>query len=371
MKSLYISVILALAIGYCAPRIVTAENQGVNSTDLLYSLAIYSMLVFLLISVCIIEISQSYINESRLKIYTILCLSLYFSFCQNIYGILLATKSYLDSTIYLSIVVIIYIALVLKSSVSGTINLDLWLNGAFVCLLVAVTSAIAITGLHLVSYKKMVMFATSREVVKILLPSVIAGLVNGVALLVLYLAYVENSESVHVAFLGYILVLKSASQFFSQVANKIIFINLSHIYAIGDFRLTKDYFGKILGRNLISMVLAMALILISYFVFYDIYFVKYVGVPAISYVLLFGWLLLEILYFVLYQVVQINGLMWKSLFFISIPSLIYSGIINVFTNPTDIAEMLIIYCGLTCLSITGITYIAMNIKAVKERNYYV
>lgn len=371
MKSLYLSTILALAIGYCAPRIVTAEIQGVNSTDLLYSFALYSMLVFLLISVCIIEISQSYINEDSLKVYTILCLSLYFSFCQNIYGILLATKRYLDSTIYLSIVVIIYIALVLKSSVSGTINLDLWLEGVFVCLLVAVTCALAIKGLRLVSYKKMVMFATSREVLKILLPSLIAGLVNGVALLVLYWNYVESSEYVHVAFLGYILVLKSASQFFSHIANKIIYINLSHIFSIGDFRLTKDYFGKILGRNLIGMVLAMALMLISYFLFYDIYFVKYVGVPAISYVLLFGWILLEILYFVLYQFVQINGLMWKSLLFVSIPSLVYAGLINVFTNPIDISEMLIIYCGLTCVSVAGIAYILMNIKAVKERNYFV
>lgn len=372
MTSLYLSAIFALAIGYCAPRIVTMESTRESPTDLIYSLALYSTLLFLFISVCLIEVLQLHINEGRLKIYTILCLSLYFSFCQNIYGILLATKRYLDSMIYLLITVSLYIVIVFISSASGNINVIAWLLGTFCCLIGAFIFSITIKkGFSLVSLNTIAIFANSNVALNLLLPSVIAGLVNGVALLILYSTFVESSNPIQVAFLGYIFVLKSASQFFTNIANKIIFINLSHKFSIGEFALTKAYFSKILIRNILGMILAIAFLWASYLVFYNYYFEKYVEVPVISYFFLFSWILLEIFYFVIYQSIQVNGLMWKSLFIISIPSLLYASIISVFIKPMDTSEMLVIYCCLTLVSIAGAVYLIIRNKSLKERNNYV
>jgi hypothetical protein len=362
MRALYLSAILCLAISYCAPRIVTSEVQGVKSKDLLYSLVFYSTLIFFLLSVLLIEILQLYINEGRLIIYIILSLSLYFSFCQNIYGILLASKRYIDSTIFLSIVVIIYITVVLKFTVTGVINLDAWLIGIISCFLVAITCATAIRGLYLVSYKRIAMFTRSSAMLDILLPSLISGMVLGAALLLLYKSFVDNSEMVQIAFLGYALVLKNAGQFLSNVVNKVIFIKLSHEFGIGQFGLKKDFVVRTFLRNVVTVIVAVVAISVCYLLFYDNYFLKYEEFPRISYLILVVWALIEIFYFVLYQGIQVNGLMWHSLFFICIPSLIYSIIISLFFTPTDIIDVLIVYCGFTCVSVAGVIFILASVK---------
>jgi hypothetical protein len=157
-----------------------------------------------------------------------------------------------------------------------------------------------------------------------------------------------------VALFGYALLIKMAAQFISNIINKVIFIDLSHSYQMGDFKFDSKYTLFNVTKNLFSTLIGVIGVCILYYTLFDQYFYKFSLFPVEGYAIIAAWLCIEIIYFVLYQYVQVNGFMWLSILFISLPSVLYALTIYLFQSPITVIGCLITYTGLTIVSNLGI-----------------
>ena len=357
MSAVYWSAIFSIAIQFTAPRIVTINMRDYDADKALYSLSLCSSVTFGFLSLLILMIFIDKNNINSTDGYVTIILAIFFSFAQNIYGILLASKKYALSAIFILSMVSLYLLSVIFVSRTGEIILEYWLNSVIICYTAAVLFTFVHSEIDFVSPINLIKFVKSIAVSRLLLPSICGGFLNGFALVLIYSSFTRNANNEQIALLGYAILLKSAVQFLSHVVNKIIYIDLSYSHEISKFKMSYKFFIKKAIYNIASLLVGVIIIFSLYRYFYEIYFYKFDKFTVISYGLVLMWLSMELVYFVLYQFVQVNAYMWSSVFYISFPSFIYGIIIYAISLVTLTSSVLMIYIGLTFVSIFGMTFI--------------
>jgi len=309
--------------------------------------AAVSMLVLLLGLNNIINYGETKNQGNNL----IIILSISLCLCINVYGILFAGKRFLEALYFSGTAVFIYLVSVFISTRGGTLNYQIWFFG-----MVSLCAYSSVVIIHANDKKLFLLsgvlrFCISEKTRDYLLPATLGGIVNGVALMIIYQGFTANDSRLDLAYFGYILVLKSCIQFFSTVFNKMVFLNLVYNHDRGEFNINWKFVLRNLFKNLSSILLSALLLLLLYIILYDYYFNKFEAMEKIVYLFLLIWVGVESLYFVLYQSIQVNGRIWGSLIYISVPSLLYATLYSRFFEVSGIEGYVLSFIGLSTLSV--------------------
>ena len=202
-------------------------------------------------------------------------------------------------------------------------------------------------------------FIKSKDSIAYLLPSLIAGVMNGMALVLIYSAYGRSvSDSFLLGYAGYIMLLRSVILFLNTALNKLYFLKFSNEYFQKDSGSIGDGVMALLVKNILSIVLSGCMVFAAYHFFYEEYFSKYDGVQNTIYALFGLWLVFEVVYLTLYQKIQVYGLMWESLIAITLPTFVYALIVNRLEMVYSLESLLLVYISIMSFSILIVMYIS-------------
>lgn len=372
MKILYASSILTLSISYCAPRLISINNTHVKSvSNSLYSGTFYTGVIFILLMCLSINAHSTFGfgNIGQFLIFTIGVV--YFLFCQNIYAILFSNRKILESLRFVSIAVFGYLLIIILSSYDGKLTEHIWLLGLIFMLIFLVTYSITMGKFRLLSPKLTALFFFEKNIVSIMFPSIISGIINGLALYIIYQEFSQHSNDIDVALLGFAFIQKTFIQFTSHVINRLYFLNLSEQNKIGDFILGEQVFKAIISKNLLVIILALLVLITIAQTIMESYYLKYEAFSKTLYYILALWIFIETVYFSLYQEIQVNGKMWGSLFYISMPSFIFAIAVKYSSISFDISSILYIYLALSLISLIGVILLIYGGVRNKENKFNV
>lgn len=354
MKILYVSSILTLSIAYSAPRLISINNTHINSVaNSLYSITLYTGVIFILLMCLGINFRSTlgFSNIGQFLIFTIGVV--YYLFCQNIYSILFSNRKVLESLRFVSIAVFGYLLIITLSSYDGNLSEYIWLLGLTFMLLFLVTYSITMSKFRLLPPKLTALFFFEKKIVSIIFPSILSGLLNGLSLFIVYQEFLQHSDDIDVALLGFAFAQKTFIQFASHIINRLYFLNLSEQNKIGDFILSKKLFEAIIAKNLLLIILALLVLIIAEKTIMESYYLKYEAFSKTSYFILALWVFVETVYFSLSQEIQVNGKMWGSFFFISMPAFIFAIAVKYSSISFDISSILYVYLAFSIISLIG------------------
>ena len=355
MYILYTSAILTLSISYCAPRLTTASAIYKDKAHFyMFSLTIYACIAFIFIGF-ILSVNDFISIEMHENDWIAFFLATtYVAACQNIYAILFSKRSPTKALAFISISVSLYLFGLYFSINLSELDVIKWTWMLGMSIAIIILYIIIALNFKLQSISRVYFYLKDRNNHNILFPSMLSGVVNGAALLVLYNGFSRGASSEDIAYLGFAFMLKTVLQFFSQIFNRVKFLDLSDKYIIGTFKANRSDFMRLIVFNVLSVLLSLGFLIIMGFTLFYEYFSKFSGFPPSAVAILSLWIIFEAIYFSIYQFVQVNGKMWASLFFISFPSLVYALLIDNIHISYDLLLMLILYFMLTLVSIISV-----------------
>ncbi|MDB9918979.1 hypothetical protein OAD21_02260 [Amylibacter sp.] len=360
MMAVYTSAVLQLSISSSAPRVIAkSKRDGLAIVDKLVGASFYALCAFLLIAILAQEILINYYGVTYWEYVFYMSFTVLSAVIMNINGILYGISQIKNGSLQLIIASAIYLTILSQGIVNGRLDYEFISKGVIALLIALVIFNKIIYKFKYCGISEIYGFIKSKDSVTYLLPNLIAGIMNGMALALIYSAYAKSVSDVFLlGYAGYILFLRSVILFLNTALNKLYFLKFSNEYFQKDSGSIGDGVMALLMKNILSIVLSGCMIIVAYHLFYEEYFSKYNGVQGAVYALFGLWLVFEVVYLTLYQKIQVYGLMWESLTAISLPTVVYALILNRLEVLQGLESLLLVYISIMAYSILITMYIS-------------
>ena len=361
IMAVYTSAVLQLSIASSAPRIIAkSKRDGLVIVDKLVGASFYALCAFILIAILAKEILINYYGVTYWEYVFYISFTVLSTVILNINGILYGISQIKNGSIQSVIASTIYLTILSQGIENGKLEYEFISRGVIVLLVVVVIFNIVKYNFKYCGISEIYRFIKSKDSIAYLLPSLIAGVMNGMALLLIYSAYGRSvSDSFLLGYAGYIMLLRSVILFLNTALNKLYFLKFSNEYFQKDSgSMIGDGVMALLVKNILSIVLSGCMVFAAYHFFYEEYFSKYSGVQNTIYALFGLWLVFEVVYLTLYQKIQVYGLMWESLIAIALPTFVYALIVNRLKIVYSLESLLLVYISIIAFSILIVMYIA-------------
>ena len=360
MMAVYTSAVLQLSISSSAPRVIAkSKRDGLAIVDKLVGASFYALCAFILIAILAKEILINYYGVTYWEYVFYISFTVLSAVILNINGILYGINQIKNGSIQSVIVSAIYLTMLSQGIENGKLEYEFISKGVIALLVVVVIFNIVKYNFKYCSISEIYRFIKSKDSVAYLLPNLIAGVMNGTALVLIYSAYGKSvSDGFLLGYAGYIMLLRSIILFLNTALNKLYFLKFSNEYFQKDSGSIGDGVIALLIKNILSIVLSGCMVFAAYHFFYEEYFSKYNGVQNTIYALFGLWLVFEVVYLTLYQKIQVYGLMWESLIAITLPTFVYALIVNRLEIVHNLESLLLVYISIMAASILIVMYIA-------------
>lgn len=360
IMAVYTSAVLQLSISSSAPRVIAkSKRDGLAIVDKLVGASFYALCAFILIAILAKEILINYYGVTYWEYVFYISFAVLSAVLLNINGILYGISQIKNGSIQLVIASAIYLTILSQGIENGKLEYEFVSKGVIALLVVVVIFNIVKYNFKYCGISEIYRFIKSKESVAYLLPSLIAGVMNGMALVLIYSAFGKSvSDSFLLGYAGYILLLRSVILFLNTALNKLYFLKFSNEYFQKDSGSIGDGVMALLVKNILSIVLSGCMVFAAYHFFYEEYFSKYNGLQNTIYALFGLWLVFEVVYLTLYQKIQVYGLMWESLIAITLPTFVYALIVNKLEIVDSLESLLLVYISIMAFSILSVMYIA-------------
>ena len=360
IMAVYTSAVLQLSISSSAPRVIAkSKRDGLAIVDKLVGASFYALCAFILIAILAKEILINYYGVTYWEYVFYISFTVLSAVLLNINGILYGISQIKNGSIQLVIASAIYLTILSQGIENGKLEYEFVSKGVIALLVVVVIFNIVKYNFKYCGISEIYRFIKSKESVAYLLPSLIAGVMNGMALVLIYSAFGKSvSDSFLLGYAGYILLLRSVILFLNTALNKLYFLKFSNEYFQKDSGSIGDGVMALLVKNILSIVLSGCMVFAAYHFFYEEYFSKYNGLQNTIYALFGLWLVFEVVYLTLYQKIQVYGLMWESLIAITLPTFVYALIVNRLEIVDSLESLLLVYISIMAFSILSVMYIA-------------
>lgn len=360
MMAVYTSAILQLSISSSAPRIIAkSKRYGLAIVDKLVGASFYALCAFILIAILAKDMLINYYGIIYWEYVFYISFTVLSTVILNINGILYGISQIKNGSMQVVIASAIYLTILSQGLENGKLEYEFISKGVIALLVVVVIFNIVKYNFKYCGISEIYRFIKSKDGVAYLLPSLIAGVMNGMALVLIYSAFGKSvSDSFLLGYAGYILLLKSVILFLNTALNKLYFLKFSNEYFQKDSGSIGDGVMALLVKNILSIVLSGCMVFAAYHFFYEEYFSKYNGVQNTIYALFGLWLVFEGVYLTLYQKIQVYGLMWESLIAITLPTFLYALIVNRLEIVDSLESLLLVYISIMAFSILSVMYIA-------------
>lgn len=360
IMAVYTSAVLQLSISSSAPRLIAkSKRDGLAIVDKLVGASFYALCAFILIAILAKEILINYYGVTYWEYVFYISFTVLSAVLLNINGILYGISQIKNGSIQLVIASAIYLTILSQGIENGKLEYEFVSKGVIALLVVVVIFNIVKYNFKYCGISEIYRLIKSKESVAYLLPSLIAGVMNGMALVLIYSAFGKSvSDSFLLGYAGYILLLRSVILFLNTALNKLYFLKFSNEYFQKDSGSIGDGVMALLVKNILSIVLSGCMVFAAYHFFYEEYFSKYNGLQNTIYALFGLWLVFEVVYLTLYQKIQVYGLMWESLIAITLPTFVYALIVNKLEIVDSLESLLLVYISIMAFSILSVMYIA-------------
>ena len=360
IMAVYTSAVLQLSISSSAPRVIAkSKRDGLAIVDKLVGTSFYALCSFILIAILAKEVLINYYGVTYWEYVFYISFAVLSAVILNINGILYGISQIKGGSIQLVIASAIYLTILGQGIENGKLEYEFVSKGVIALLVVVVIFNIVKYNFKHCGISEIYRFIKSKDSVAYLLPSLIAGVMNGMALVLIYSAFGKSvSDSFLLGYAGYILLLRSVILFLNTALNKLYFLKFSNEYFQKDSGSIGDGVMALLVKNILSIVLSGCMLFAAYHVFYEQYFSKYNDLQNTIYALFGLWLVFEVVYLTLYQKIQVYGLMWESLIVITLPTFVYALIVNRLEIVDSLESLLLVYISIMAFSILSVMYIA-------------
>jgi hypothetical protein len=360
ISAVYLSAILQLSIAASAPKLLAqAFERGTNAAPSLLNLNWLAIGTFTLITMTTSElISNQYSLSIEAVLFTIV-LTIYFTSAFNISGILYGAGSFLKGVIFQLIMTTSYILILIYNIGRNEINYQIIMTYIWMLILIMYCYSSYYISKIKKPYQSIKELFINGSFINYLLPSAVAGVLNGGTLFIVFSTYssTANLESKYIGGLAYLFLVKSFITFVSTALNRYLFYKLSNLYHNKGVSKIKENIKNNIKYSMISMVISISLFLVLYQIFEEIYFWKFGFITLKEYLLMLLLVVLEVVYLTLYQKIQVYGLIIKSLLYISLPTIMIAAIAKVMELIITISSVFLVQIIIMIYSLSVVMYL--------------